>query len=178
MMYTEAVETLGKAAVEHCVSEPGSDLVYPNPMIANICKFYFADNWHQATKYIQDIGGGIIVTAPSYKDYINPETHDLMEKYFAGSARSSTENRLRMVKLIRDLTSCYEDVLTSTPRAPWKHRSCQYSNWPIGIGTERRLCGDGGIEGAKENPLFAELPQFPPDLKSSHGRTSTARLGR
>ena len=46
VMYTEAVETLGRAAVEHCVNEPGSDLVYPNPMIANICKFYFADNWH------------------------------------------------------------------------------------------------------------------------------------
>ena len=73
VMYTEAVETLGKAAVEHCVSEEGSDLVYPNPMIANICKYYFADNWHTATKYIQDIGGGIIVTAPSSKDYYNPE---------------------------------------------------------------------------------------------------------
>ena len=47
VMYTEAVETLGKAAVEHCVAEEGSDLVYPNPMIANICKFYFADNWHR-----------------------------------------------------------------------------------------------------------------------------------
>ena len=52
------------------------------------------------------------MTAPSYKDYVNPETHDLMEKYFGGSARTSTENRLRMVKLVRDLTSCYEDVLT------------------------------------------------------------------
>ena len=112
VMYTEAVETLGKAAVEHCVGEEGSDLVYPNPMIANICKYYFADNWHQATKYIQDIGGGIIVTAPSSKDYFNPDTHDFMEKYFAGKAGVPTEHRLRMVKLVRDLTSCYEDVLT------------------------------------------------------------------
>ena len=87
VMYTEAVETLGKAAVEHCRAEEGSDLVYPDPMTANICKFYFADNWHQATKYIQDIGGGIIVTAPSSKDYYNPATHDLMEKYFAGQGR-------------------------------------------------------------------------------------------
>ena len=39
-MYTEAVEILGKAACEHCSGEEDSDLVYPNPVIANICEFY------------------------------------------------------------------------------------------------------------------------------------------
>ena len=80
--YTEAVEILGRAACEHCISEPDSDLVYPNPMIANICKLYFADNWHQATKYVQDIAGGIVATVPSAKDYYSPETHDIMVESF------------------------------------------------------------------------------------------------
>jgi 4-hydroxybutyryl-CoA dehydratase/vinylacetyl-CoA-Delta-isomerase len=164
VMYTEAVETLGLAAVEHCVGEPGSDLVYPNPMIANICKFYFADNWHQATKYIQDIGGGIIVTAPSYKDYINPETHAFMEKYFAGSARTSTENRLRMVKLVRDLTSCYEDVLTIHAEGSLEAQKLsilQLADWGRYRAAAMRAAG---IADASSNPLFAELPKFPPDL--------------
>ena len=164
VMYTEAVETLGKAAVEQCVAEQGSDLVYPNPMIANICKFYFADNWHQATKNIQDIGGGIIVTAPSYKDYMNPETHDLMEKYFAGSARTSTENRLRMVKLVRDLTSCYEDVLTIHAEGSLEAQKLsiiQLADWGRYKAAAMRAAG---ISGAEENPLFAELPHFPPEL--------------
>jgi 4-hydroxybutyryl-CoA dehydratase/vinylacetyl-CoA-Delta-isomerase len=164
VMYTEAVETLGKAAVEHCVGEEGSDLVYPNPMIANICKFYFADNWHQATKYIQDIGGGIIVTAPSYKDYVNPETHDLMEKYFAGSARTSTESRLRMVKLVRDLTSCYEDVLTIHAEGSLEAQKLsivQLADWGRYKAAALRAAG---IAEAKKNPLFADLPHFPPDL--------------
>jgi 4-hydroxybutyryl-CoA dehydratase/vinylacetyl-CoA-Delta-isomerase len=112
VMYTEAVEILGKSACEHCISEPDSDLVYPNPMYANICKFYFADNWHQATKYIQDIAGGITVTCPSGKDFMNPETHELLDKYLGGREGVPTEHRLRMAKLIRDLTSSYEDVLT------------------------------------------------------------------
>jgi 4-hydroxybutyryl-CoA dehydratase/vinylacetyl-CoA-Delta-isomerase len=73
VMFAEAVEVMGKAACEYCVSEPDSDLVYPNPMCANICKSYFADNWHQATKYVQDIGGGIVATCPSSKDYFNPD---------------------------------------------------------------------------------------------------------
>ncbi len=111
-MYTEMIEIIGKAAVEHCIKEEDSDLVFPNPMIANICKYQFADNWHTATKYVQDIAGGIVATAPSAKDFHNPETHGLMEKYFAGKAGIPTEDRLRMVKLVRDLTSSYEDVLT------------------------------------------------------------------
>lgn len=164
VMYTEAVETLGKAAVEQCVSEEGSDLVYPNPMIANICKFYFADNWHQATKYIQDIGGGIIVTAPSYKDYVNPDTHEFMEKYFAGSARTSTENRLRMVKLIRDLTSCYEDVLTIHAEGSLEAQKLsivQLADWGRYKAAAMRAVGNAD---AKMHPVFAELPQFPPAL--------------
>ncbi|MGB9592239.1 MAG: 4-hydroxyphenylacetate 3-hydroxylase C-terminal domain-containing protein, partial [Candidatus Kryptoniota bacterium] len=111
-MYTETVEVIGRAACEYCIAEPDSDLVYPNPMYANICKFYFADNWHQATKYIQDIAGGIVATCPSSKDYKNHEIHDLLDKYFGGKDGIPTEYRLRVAKLIRDLTSSYEDVLT------------------------------------------------------------------
>ncbi len=164
VMYTEAVETLGRAAVEQCVSEAGSELVYPNPMIANICKFYFADNWHQATKYIQDIGGGIIVTAPSSKDFFNPETHELMEKYFGGTADTPTEYRLRMSKLIRDLTSCYEDVLTIHAEGSLEAQKLsivQLADWDRYRAAAMRAAG---IPGAKEHPLFAELPQFPPEL--------------
>ncbi|MCL5734809.1 MAG: hypothetical protein M1274_04340 [Actinobacteria bacterium] len=164
VMYTEAVETLGRAAVEHCVGEDGSDLVYPSPMIANICKFYFADNWHTATKYIQDIGGGIIVTAPSYNDYVNPETHDFMEKYFGGKAGVPTEHRLRMVKLIRDLTSCYEDVLTIHAEGSLEAQKLsilQLADWSRYRAAATRAAG---IVPATAHPLFVELPKFPPEL--------------
>ena len=46
VMYTEAVEMMGRSGCEHCVSKSDYDLVYPNPTYANICKFYFADNRH------------------------------------------------------------------------------------------------------------------------------------
>jgi len=165
VMYTEAVETLGMAAVEHCVGEEGgSDLVYPNPMIANICKFYFADNWHQATKYIQDIGGGIIVTAPSSKDFYNPATHDFMEKYFAGKDGVPTEYRLRMAKLIRDLTSAYEDVLTIHAEGSLEAQKMsilQMADWGRYTAAAKRAAG---IPGAEKNPVFADMPPYPPKL--------------
>jgi 4-hydroxybutyryl-CoA dehydratase/vinylacetyl-CoA-Delta-isomerase len=163
-MYTEAVETLGKAAVEHCVGEEGSDLVYPNPMIANICKFHFADNWHTATKYIQDIAGGIVVTAPSSRDFYNPETHDLMEKYFGGKAGIPTEHRLRMVKLVRDLTSCYEDVLTIHAEGSLEAQKLSIVQLAEFDRYRAAAMRAAGIESAKKHPLFADLPQFPPDL--------------
>ena len=56
-------------------------------MIANICKYQFADNWHQATKYLQDIAGGIVASAPSSKDLFNPEIGGMVDKYLAGGGR-------------------------------------------------------------------------------------------
>lgn len=164
VMYTEAVETLGKAAVEHCVSEEGSDFSYPNPMIANICKFYFADNWHTATKYIQDIAGGIVVTAPGSKDFYNPATHDFMEKYFAGKDGIPTEHRLRMVKLVRDLTSCYEDVLTIHAEGSLQAQKMSILQLADFGRYRASALRAAGIPGYEKNPVFADLPAYPPEL--------------
>jgi hypothetical protein len=41
----EATEVMGRSACEHCVSEPDSNLVYPNPMYANIAKLFFITSY-------------------------------------------------------------------------------------------------------------------------------------
>jgi 4-hydroxybutyryl-CoA dehydratase/vinylacetyl-CoA-Delta-isomerase len=162
--YTETVEILGRAACEHCVSEPDSDLVYPNPMIANICKLYFADNWHQATKYIQDIAGGIVATVPSVKDWLNPETHDLMEKYFGGKEGIPTEHRLKAIKLIKDSTFVYEDVLTIHAEgslAAQKLSILALADFERYKAAAKRAAR---IKDGKEHPIFSQLPDFPPGI--------------
>ncbi len=164
VMYTEAVEVMGRAACEHYSSEPDSDLVYPNPMYANICKFYFADNWHQATKHLQDIAGGIVATCPSSKDYLNPETHDLIEKYLGGRADVPTEHRLRMVKLIRDLTSNYEDVLTI--HAEGSLAAQKLSIYALADFDRYKAAAKraAGVEDGTHHPIFSNLPAFPPEF--------------
>jgi 4-hydroxybutyryl-CoA dehydratase/vinylacetyl-CoA-Delta-isomerase len=162
--YTEAVEILGRAACEHCVSEPDSDLVYPIPMIANICKLYFADNWHQATKYVQDIAGGIVATVPSAKDYYNPETHDIMEKYFGGKEGIPTEHRLKAIKLIKDSTSVYEDVLTIHAEgslAAQKLSIYSLADFERYKAAAKRAAR---IKDGTEHPIFSQLPEFPPSI--------------
>jgi len=160
--YAETVEILGRAAVEHCVSEPGSDLVYPNPMIANICKLYFADNWHQATKYLQDISGGVVATLPTGKDYNNPETRKYMDKYFAAKEGYNAIDRMKMIKLVKDLTSAYEDVLTIHAEGSLQaqklmiYASADFSKYR---GAAKRAAR---VKDGSKDPIYSELPDFPP----------------
>ena len=163
-MYTELIETLGMAAVEHCIKEEDTDLVYPNPMIANICKYQFADNWHQATKYLQDIAGGIVATAPSSKDYFNPETGPLIDKYLAGRAGVSTEDRLRVIKLVKDIGSSYEDVLTIHAEGSLEAQKLSILLLADFERYKAAAMRAASVKNRKEHPLFADLPKFPPKL--------------
>ena len=162
ILYAEATEVISRAACEHCVSEPDSNLVYPNPMYANIAKLFFADNWHQATKYLQDIGGGVIATAPSSKDYFNPEIHDILDKYLGGKAGIPAEHRLRLVKLIRELTSSYEDVLTlHAEGSPAAQRLSIYALADFGKYKAAAKRAARIKDGTKES-IYSQLPDFPP----------------
>jgi 4-hydroxybutyryl-CoA dehydratase/vinylacetyl-CoA-Delta-isomerase len=164
VLYAEATEIMGRSACEHCVSESDSNLVYPNPMYANIAKLFFADNWHQATKYLQDIAGGIVATAPSSKDYFNPEIHDMIDKYLGGKAGIPTEHRLRLIKLIRDLTSSYEDVLTL--HAEGSLAAQRLSIYALGDFGKYKAAAKRAarIKDGTEHPVYSQLPEFPPKI--------------
>ena len=45
-----------------------------------------------------------MVTQPSEADYRNPATHDYIEKYFKGVADVPTEDRMRVLRLIENMT--------------------------------------------------------------------------
>ena len=164
VMYTEAVEVLGKAAVEYCMAESDTDLVYPNPMYANICKYYFANNWHEATKYIQDIAGGIVATCPSSRDFENPELHDMLDRVLGGKAGIPTEHRLRMVKLVRDLTSCYEDVLTIHAEGSLEAQKMSILSMADFNRYKAAAKRAASINDGSSHPIFDALPDFPPNL--------------
>ncbi|OGO17220.1 MAG: hypothetical protein A2Z02_02175, partial [Chloroflexi bacterium RBG_16_48_7] len=161
VQYCEAIEILGRSACEHCVSEPELDLVYPNPMIANIAKLYFADNWHQATKYVQDIAGGIVATVPSAKDFLNPETHSILEKYFGGKSGIPTEHRLKIIKLIKDLTSTYQDVLAIHAEGSLAAQKLSIFSLADFERYEAAAKRAARIDDGTTHPLYSQLPEFP-----------------
>ncbi|MFC1824598.1 4-hydroxyphenylacetate 3-hydroxylase N-terminal domain-containing protein [Thermodesulfobacteriota bacterium] len=160
-MYIENVGAMGKVACENCMKEPDSDLVYPNPMYSNISKMYFADNYHQALKHIQDIAGGLAATIPSSKDFYNPETRPLMERYYTGKEGIPAEHRIRAVKLVADLSSTYCMLATihgEGSLAAQRMSIYQLADWERYKAAAKRAAG---IDDGKEHPIFSDLPEFP-----------------
>jgi 4-hydroxybutyryl-CoA dehydratase/vinylacetyl-CoA-Delta-isomerase len=102
VIYLETLKSLSKTACYDYVMRGG--IAVPNPISTNMAKYHFAHNYHDVVKIVQDLAGGIVVTAPTYKDYQLPELHDHIDKYLQANRDVSTENRLRMVDLIRRIT--------------------------------------------------------------------------
>ncbi|PVU77874.1 4-hydroxyphenylacetate 3-hydroxylase family protein [Saccharolobus islandicus] len=74
-----------------------------NPMFANVTKQLVTRFPYEITKFSTDIAGGIIGTAPSEWDLKNPKLKPYIEKYLQGMMDYSTEDRLRMVRLLENI---------------------------------------------------------------------------
>ena len=59
---------------------------------------------YEIVRLAEDIAGGLMVTAPSEKDFRDAKLGPYVEKYLRGSSEVSTENRLRMLRLIENLS--------------------------------------------------------------------------
>jgi aromatic ring hydroxylase len=100
--YAETVRMLTKLAAIQCSND--GTMAVPNARTVNIAKLHFASNYHQALMHVQDLTGGLLVTAPAEEDLRNPETGPSIDRYL-GAAGVSAEERLRTINLISDLTT-------------------------------------------------------------------------
>ena len=73
-------------------------------MLANVCKHNVTRFPYEIGRLAQDIAGGLMVTLPSEKDLRNPETGPLLKKYLKGRKGVDVENRLRILRLIENMT--------------------------------------------------------------------------
>lgn len=162
--YAEATEVLGRAACEHSVTDPDSGLAFPNPMNANIAKYFFAEQWHQAIKYVQDIAGGIVATAPSAADWDNPTLRPLIEKYLGGKYGVPTEHRLRLIKFIRDIGSSYEDVITLHAEGSLAAQRLSILEMAELGRYKAAVKRASRIDDGTYDPIYSELPDFPPHI--------------
>jgi len=79
--------------------------VYLNDdMIANVCKHHVTKLPYEIGRLAQDLAGGLMVTAPSQRDFEHPEVGSLVRKYLKGRDDISTEDRLRILRLIENMT--------------------------------------------------------------------------
>ncbi len=73
-------------------------------LLANVCKQNVTRYPFEIARLAQDIAGGLVVTTPSELDFENPEIGGYLEKYFKGDAGVPTLDRVKMVRLIENLT--------------------------------------------------------------------------
>jgi 4-hydroxybutyryl-CoA dehydratase/vinylacetyl-CoA-Delta-isomerase len=125
VIYLETLKALSKAACYDYVMHGG--IAVPNPVTTNIAKYHFAHQYHEIVRIVQDLAGGLVVTAPTYKDWQLPELKDDIEKYLGGKAGVPTEHRLRMFDLIRRITNAdLETIALHGEGSPYAERMTIY----------------------------------------------------
>lgn len=73
-------------------------------MLSNVCKHHVTKLPYEIGRLAQDLGGGLVVTLPSEQDLKHPEIGALLQKYLKGRADIKTEDRVRMLRLIENMT--------------------------------------------------------------------------
>lgn len=99
-------ETLHAAAVASAskgVKTP-SGAYAVDALLANVCKLNVTRFPFEITRLAQDIAGGILVTMPSLNDRENPEIGPYVKKYLVGKEGAESEKRMRLLRLIENIT--------------------------------------------------------------------------
>lgn len=77
---------------------------YVNTMYANTVKHNVTRFIYELARLSHDVAGGFIATLPSEEDLKSDEVGAYVEKYFRGNAAASTEDRIRMARLVENMT--------------------------------------------------------------------------
>lgn len=87
---------------EGCEMKAGN--YYVDTLLANVCKQNVTRMPYEITRLAEDIAGGIMVTMPSQQDYDNEKLKPFIDKYLKGAADVPTEDRMRILRLIENIT--------------------------------------------------------------------------
>jgi 4-hydroxybutyryl-CoA dehydratase/vinylacetyl-CoA-Delta-isomerase len=101
--YAQTLRALVRMAAYDCRQER-LGLAVPDPGTVNIAKLHFASQFHRALAVVQELAGGLLVTAPGEADWESPATRPLIERYLGGKGVGA-EARLRLMHLISDVTT-------------------------------------------------------------------------
>jgi aromatic ring hydroxylase len=77
----------------------------PDPVLTNAGKNICMEGHYLAARNLLEIAGGSPMTAPYVEDIMSPELRPYIEKYYRGADPEGAIERLRVMKLIRDLVA-------------------------------------------------------------------------
>jgi 4-hydroxybutyryl-CoA dehydratase/vinylacetyl-CoA-Delta-isomerase len=103
---THLNETMYAAGIasSHQARPTKSGCYLNDDMLANVCKHHVTKMPFDMGRIAQDLAGGLVSTAPSEKELKHPELGALLDKYLKGRADVPTEARIRVLRLIENMT--------------------------------------------------------------------------
>jgi 4-hydroxybutyryl-CoA dehydratase / vinylacetyl-CoA-Delta-isomerase len=76
----------------------------PDDLLSNVCKHNVTRFPYEIARLAQDIAGGLVATMPSEKDFKNEVVGPRLKKYLQGRAGVPVEARMRVLRLIENMT--------------------------------------------------------------------------
>jgi 4-hydroxybutyryl-CoA dehydratase/vinylacetyl-CoA-Delta-isomerase len=103
---THLAETVysGSVACSAMGSKTKSGAYYPDPLLANCTKYNVTQHIYEISRLAHDVAGGILATLPFAKDLQSPEIGKYVEKYMKGVSGVSTETRMKILRLLENMT--------------------------------------------------------------------------
>jgi 4-hydroxybutyryl-CoA dehydratase/vinylacetyl-CoA-Delta-isomerase len=99
-------ETLicGSLTCAHEGHKEPSGTYFVNPLWANVAKLNVTRFPYEIARLAQEVAGGIMVTMPSEKDLEEPNVGTYVAKYLKGVEGTPVEHRIRILRLIENIT--------------------------------------------------------------------------
>ena len=153
---TEAIYGCSIAASVEATETP-SGIYNVDPVLSNTSKLYEGKELAEVYRMMIEIAGGMVADIPSDRDFANPEIGPLLKKYLKGADGVSTEDRVRIFRLIEKLAFESRDIVSNIHGggSPETHRMTILRN--SDIDAKKKLAKK--LAGIKETPKTkAEKP--------------------
>ena len=76
----------------------------PDDLLANVCKHNVTRFPYEISRLAQDLAGGLVATMPSQKDFDSEAVGPRLRKYLQGRADVPVESRMKVLRLIENMT--------------------------------------------------------------------------
>jgi 4-hydroxybutyryl-CoA dehydratase/vinylacetyl-CoA-Delta-isomerase len=103
MHLTETIYS-GSISCSAMGQKTASGAYYPDPLLANCTKQNVTRHVYEIARLAHDVAGGILATMPFENDLKSEQIGKYVHKYLAGVEGVSTENRIRVLRLLENLT--------------------------------------------------------------------------